>query len=281
MKKFTAILLIAVMSAGLFAGCGGRMEPTPIASPSPSPSAFSLWERETPAPAEPSDVTSFPDDDDHFGGDDANWDDDWNDDIPLPSPSPSIKPPPSFANDEANPSIWTEAELYDAIGVWLSNDTGVSSDQNYISSDEIVCLVVRANGSKMGIDGQDILDASELSEAQLSPQSDALIKAIRNEGNGRVMFTSDHIVADIVIRYCVTYPFYGNYGTTGSHKAYSCWIDIEAFDIKTGSFISYAFLRKDPGNTVNVRPGSAKSWQYLPTLLNSSEIAVFVDFLVN
>ncbi|MCL2834101.1 MAG: hypothetical protein FWD78_13100 [Treponema sp.] len=125
-------------------------------------------------------------------------------------------------------------------------------------------IIVRDEGSQMGIDRDDIRDASERTDAQLFEQIDLIIKAIQKLSDNVIEFTGDPDKASGILHYKVTYPFYGTYGT--SVRGYSCRFNIDFFQFGANKAFMGNYFIKNPEQTVSIRAGSSMFWEDPPDL---------------
>lgn len=164
------------------------------------------------------------------------------------------------------PTLWTEDDLQAYLGKSIDQYTPTNPQP-------LTCLVVIEPNSMMGKDRDDIRSYTERSVTELSTQADKIIQAIATFSGDKIKFTGDPDQASIILKYSVTYPFAGNYGT--SVKAYGCEVAVKAIDAKTHKEIAKVVEGAYPGTTISVRSGSTKWWKNLPSLNDSTKIETF------
>ena len=190
------------------------------------------------------------------------------------STSPSAGSQTSSPVSTVKPKVWTETAFVQTYNASI-NSYKPKNSQN------LTFLLVRADGCKMGVDRDDIRNASELTEAKLSEHSNKIMAALETLSEEKIRFTDDPDQAMGYIVYDVQYPFAGYYGTGNQVSAYSCKVSLSAFSFGKGAPVTEESAINSPGSTISITPGSKKSWRLLPKLEEEASAASFTQTILS
>ena len=147
---------------------------------------------------------------------------------------------------------------------------------DYIRPDEIICLIMMSDNSRVN-SGGDFNYASNMDDETIKNQIEVVFDTLTSMSGGSIIFTDEPARANTVIKYCISYPSAGAYEEV---PVYGCDLSLEAYSIQTGEFIAETNIKNRPGRTISVEVGVSIFVSDMPELTDNYELLRFSEYLI-